>query len=225
MRPRALGAVCATCAVAVSASAEAQPQAPLAPRPVSVTGPIQASLASRSTGVGGPIRASFPPLPAIVTGRPPADVMALHRLALFKRHLRLEGRRQSLRGERFGLRERDRLSVELRALSPWQVRAKTRELSRAVRRLRRRIERERRHSAPNVPIPAQLGAIARCESGGDPGAISASGDYRGKYQFDYATWASMGGAGDPAAASESEQDRRAALLYGRSGATPWPVCG
>ena len=39
--------------------------------------------------------------------------------------------------------------------------------------------------------------IASCESGGDPTAVSADGAYRGKYQFDYGTWASVGGAGDP----------------------------
>ena len=33
------------------------------------------------------------------------------------------------------------------------------------------------------------------------------------------------GHGDPAAASEAEQDYRAALLYSRSGSSPWPVCG
>jgi hypothetical protein len=49
--------------------------------------------------------------------------------------------------------------------------------------------------------------------------------YRGKYQFDVQTWSSVGGSGDPAAASEAEQDMRAAMLYGRAGASPWPVCG
>lgn len=70
-----------------------------------------------------------------------------------------------------------------------------------------------------------LEAIAACESGGSPTAVSASGTYRGKYQFDYGTWASVGGSGDPAAAPEAEQDYRAALLYLRSGSAPWPVCG
>lgn len=68
-------------------------------------------------------------------------------------------------------------------------------------------------------------AIAACESGGDPTAVSSSGTYRGKYQFDYGTWASVGGSGDPAAASEAEQDMRAQMLYDRSGAAPWPICG
>jgi hypothetical protein len=79
------------------------------------------------------------------------------------------------------------------------------------------------HRSPAVS-PA-LQAIALCESGGDPAAVSSDGTYRGKYQFDYGTWASVGGSGDPAAAPEAEQDRRAQLLYKRAGATPWPVCG
>ena len=49
--------------------------------------------------------------------------------------------------------------------------------------------------------------------------------YRGKYQFDHATWAAVGGTGDPAAAPEAEQDRRAAILYAQAGAGQWPVCG
>jgi ABC-type phosphate transport system substrate-binding protein len=72
---------------------------------------------------------------------------------------------------------------------------------------------------------ATLAKIAQCESGGDPTAVSASGTYRGKYQFSRETWADLGGSGDPAAASESEQDRMAAKLYAQRGSAPWPVCG
>src|SRR5689334_3856551 len=72
---------------------------------------------------------------------------------------------------------------------------------------------------------ATLESIASCESGGDPAAISSDGSYRGKYQFDFGTWESVGGSGDPAAAPEAEQDYRAALLYAQSGSSPWPVCG
>lgn len=72
---------------------------------------------------------------------------------------------------------------------------------------------------------ATLDSIAACESGGDPTAVSSDGSYRGKYQFDFGTWESVGGSGDPAAAPEDEQDYRAALLYTQSGSSPWPVCG
>jgi peptidoglycan endopeptidase LytE len=70
-----------------------------------------------------------------------------------------------------------------------------------------------------------LESIAACESGGDPTAVSADGAYHGLYQFDYGTWASVGGSGDPAAASPEEQSYRAALLYSQSGSNPWPICG
>jgi hypothetical protein len=88
--------------------------------------------------------------------------------------------------------------------------------------------------APAIPQPengmiegvsiATLDSIAACESGGDPTAVNAAG-YYGKYQFDEGTWAAVGGSGNPAEASEAEQDYRAALLYSRSGSSPWPVCG
>ncbi len=93
---------------------------------------------------------------------------------------------------------------------------------------RRQVRRERRElfaSLPGGVSQETLDAIGACESGGDPTAVSSDGTYRGKYQFDYGTWESVGGSGDPAAAPEPEQDYRAALLYSRSGSSPWPVCG
>ena len=70
-----------------------------------------------------------------------------------------------------------------------------------------------------------LAAIRACESSGDYGAVSSSGTYRGAYQFDQQTWESVGGSGDPAAASPAEQDMRAQMLYEQRGSSPWPVCG
>jgi soluble lytic murein transglycosylase-like protein len=75
-----------------------------------------------------------------------------------------------------------------------------------------------------VKLPKILKKIAQCESGGDPRAVSPSGTYRGKYQFDRPTWRSVGGHGDPAKASEYEQDKRALKLYRREGTAPWPNC-
>ena len=80
-------------------------------------------------------------------------------------------------------------------------------------------------AAPRVAVPPQLQAIAQCESGGNPKSVDASGTYYGKYQFSMQTWAAVGGSGSPAAASEAEQDRRAAMLYAQSGPGQWPVCG
>ena len=75
-------------------------------------------------------------------------------------------------------------------------------------------------------VPAILQRIAECESGGDPTAVSSSGQYRGKYQFSRETWRRNGGSGDdPAAASEAEQDRVALKLYRAEGTDPWPTCG
>jgi transglycosylase-like protein len=86
-------------------------------------------------------------------------------------------------------------------------------------------QRHHRRARKSAAVPAALQSIAACESGGNPQAIGGGGAFRGKYQFDYGTWASVGGHGDPAAAPEAEQDRRAAMLYARQGTTPWPVCG
>ncbi|HWT92462.1 MAG TPA: transglycosylase family protein, partial [Solirubrobacteraceae bacterium] len=71
---------------------------------------------------------------------------------------------------------------------------------------------------------ALLQRIAQCESGGDPTAVSPDGRYRGKYQFLRSTWKGLGGSGDPAAAPEAEQDRRALQLLKTQGPGAWPVC-
>jgi hypothetical protein len=89
----------------------------------------------------------------------------------------------------------------------------------------RRERRELFASLPGGISQATLDSIGACESGGDPTAVSSDGTYRGKYQFDFGTWESVGGSGDPASSSEQEQDYRAALLYARAGSSPWPVCG
>jgi hypothetical protein len=114
-----------------------------------------------------------------------------------------------------------------------------RQLSQARANLRRerRVERRRRarrlerrggttgaQGGASTASP-QLEAIAACESGDNPSAVGGGGQFRGKYQFTYETWAAVGGSGDPAAAPEAEQDRRAAMLLAHSGTSTWPVCG
>jgi len=68
-------------------------------------------------------------------------------------------------------------------------------------------------------------ALANCESGGNPRAVSPGGDYRGLYQFSIGTWQGVGGSGDPIDASPGEQTNRASILYSRTGRSSWPVCG
>ena len=94
----------------------------------------------------------------------------------------------------------------------------------AVRRYRAAKRRAHKRAHGSTASPT-MQRIAACESGGNPHAIGGGGTYRGKYQFDRPTWASVGGSGDPASAPEAEQDRRAAILYARVGRSAWPVCG
>jgi soluble lytic murein transglycosylase-like protein len=106
-----------------------------------------------------------------------------------------------------------------------EIRAGERRRAHEKRAAAARERRERFAHLPGGVTLATLESIASCESGGDPAAVSSDGTYRGKYQFDYGTWESVGGHGDPADAPADEQDYRAALLYSRSGSSPWPVCG
>ncbi len=69
------------------------------------------------------------------------------------------------------------------------------------------------------------GALARCESGGNPRAVGGGGAFYGLYQFSLATWHGLGGSGSPVDASAAEQTYRAQLLFLRQGRSPWPYCG
>jgi uncharacterized protein YabE (DUF348 family) len=84
---------------------------------------------------------------------------------------------------------------------------------------------------PATPVPAVASvggdvwaALARCESGGNPAAVSRNGLYYGLYQFSLPTWRAMGGSGLPTQASAAEQTARAQALQARSGWGQWPVC-
>jgi hypothetical protein len=96
-------------------------------------------------------------------------------------------------------------------------------LARHHRHLRRELRAARRARAASHASPA-LQAIAACESGGNPRTDTGNGFY-GKYQFTLSTWQAVGGSGNPARASEAEQDRRAATLLAQAGPGQWPVCG
>jgi Transglycosylase-like domain len=146
-----------------------------------------------------------------VAGQMRAARRAERRERLVRRVARLEHRVARVRGERPA-------HQRLTGAAPT-------ELAGRVRRLRRELRAARReHSFQRVAVPSQLAAIAACESGGNYATNTGNGFY-GAYQFDLRTWQSVGGAGLPSDASPAEQDMRAALLYQRAGAAPWPVCG
>lgn len=124
----------------------------------------------------------------------------------------------------------ERAMVQLEGEARRQLRSALNE-ARADRWAEKRAERRRSArraaavaAAAAPAVSPALESIAACESGGNPAAVGGGGAYRGKYQFDYATWAAIGGSGDPASAPEAEQDRRAAVLYARTGGSSWPAC-
>lgn len=89
-----------------------------------------------------------------------------------------------------------------------------------------------RHAGAGRSSEAQWAALRNCESSGNYGAVSASGRYRGAYQFSQATWNSVAAAHhpwlvnvDPATASAADQDAQARALYAMSGRGQWPHCG
>ncbi|MGP3983717.1 ubiquitin-like domain-containing protein [Streptomyces sp. KR80] len=104
------------------------------------------------------------------------------------------------------------------------------------KRLRSKLVRRARDQVVRIgtrPLPRSVAgadglnwrAMARCESGGRPDAVDASGTYGGLYQFDTHTWHRLGGHGRPQDASAAEQTYRAKKLYVQRGASPWPHCG
>ncbi len=79
--------------------------------------------------------------------------------------------------------------------------------------------------AASSPVGGDVwAALARCESGGNPQAVSSNGLYYGLYQFSVGTWRAMGGSGLPTQASAAEQTARAQALQARSGWGQWPAC-
>lgn len=84
-------------------------------------------------------------------------------------------------------------------------------------------------AAPAAPGDSSVGggtwaALAKCESGGNPAAVSSNGKYHGLYQFSVSTWKAMGGTGLPSQASAEEQTQRAQALQAKSGWGQWPAC-
>ena len=78
----------------------------------------------------------------------------------------------------------------------------------------------------------QLNRLRMCESTDNYQALSATGLYRGGYQFDFRTWNDVASRHfpwlvgvDPAWAEPYWQDAMARALFSERGRQPWPVCG
>jgi hypothetical protein len=182
--------------------------------------PAAALAATEATDPPSPVRTALRAPVAghlTVAAQMRAERTANLQAALTPRAVRLARRVADARDREFDAAEERR---RLRGRSPAKLRADIRERRRALRAVRR----EQAAAAAAPATPAHLEAIAACESGGNPATNTGNGFY-GKYQFVQSTWESVGGTGNPAEASEAEQDKRAAILYAREGASPWPVCG
>ena len=93
-------------------------------------------------------------------------------------------------------------------------------------------EQQQLHRFDYALSDAALGRLRGCESGGNYAAVSASGSFRGAYQFSRSTWNGVAAANfpqysgmDPAAAPADVQDAFTRALYLQRGRAPWPVCG
>jgi hypothetical protein len=84
-------------------------------------------------------------------------------------------------------------------------------------------------AATDPALPPFLVCVVRAESGGDYGAVSPNGLYRGAFQFGQGTWneaANLAGlpglVGEPPnLASRADQDTLAIALYNADGEQPW----
>jgi len=202
-----VGVAAAAPAVAISANEPVRALSQLRQDAQRQTNPGQASVGNPQTPIGP------------VTIQNPTTETKRHE-RLVRRFLKLRNLANRLIARRDGRKPHiARTAVQAR----WSDRG----LRRAIRVLRKRIRKLRASGAGFLTpaVRAMLERIASCESHGNPRAIGGGGAFRGKYQFTYGTWAAVGGRGDPARASEAEQDRRAAMLLKRGGSSAWPVCG
>jgi hypothetical protein len=176
---------------------------------------VPAALAAEADDPPSPLRAALrAPVGGHLTveAQMRAEARDIRQAGLERRAVRLARRVAAARDARFdAAAERARV----RDQAPARLRERLTELRRDLRAIR---EENSFTASPTMQ------AIAECESGGDPTTDTGNGFY-GKYQFTLETWAAVGGSGNPAAASEAEQDRRATMLYEQAGASPWPVCG
>ena len=93
-----------------------------------------------------------------------------------------------------------------------------------------RASRSAARARPAAPAaPANVGgdvwgALARCESGGNPRAVGGGGRYFGAFQFSLGAWHSLGMSGNPVDHDYGTQLAAAQRLVARSGWRQFPHC-
>jgi hypothetical protein len=92
-----------------------------------------------------------------------------------------------------------------------------------------RASRNARRAAAPAPAPANVGgdvwgALARCESGGNPRAVGGGGRYFGAFQFSLGAWHSVGMSGNPIDHDFGTQVAAAQRLVARGGWGQFPAC-
>src|SRR5947209_7990143 len=119
-------------------------------------------------------------------------------------------------------------SPDLAAPARWHVSlraSRARRMAAARRRVRRFRARTLLIAFAVTLLVVSAGAAFASRGGSNTlRAVSPSGRYRGKYQFDMPTWKAWGGHGDPINNSAATQDRVALRLYKARGTKPWPNC-
>lgn len=78
-------------------------------------------------------------------------------------------------------------------------------------------------NAPAANASSDWDRLAQCESGGDWNINTGNG-YYGGLQFSQQSWEAVGGSGNPAQASKSEQIQRGEQLRQIQGWGAWPSC-
>jgi hypothetical protein len=188
---------------------------------LTIAGSTLAAVAAAPAGAATPLAIDL-----LEPGQGLAPLVRIVKTPLIAKDLRLARQVARVEGERVrpGYKRATKLPRHPRHLHR-ELRSARRARTEARRAAARQAaaQRAEARAAASTASPA-LEAIAACESGGNPQTDTGNGFY-GKYQFTLATWQAVGGAGNPAQASEGEQDRRAAALLAQAGPGQWPVCG
>jgi hypothetical protein len=178
---------------------------------LTLAGGAMAAVAAAPAGAATPLSADLPG-----AGEGIAPLVSVAKTPLVQRDLRLARKIAKVKHTKLKRHY-------VRTIRAWSIT----KLARHHRHLRHEL-RHARHAAAKQAQQSNaspaLQAIAACESGGNPSTDTGNGFY-GKYQFTQQTWQAVGGSGNPAQASEAEQDRRAAQLLAQAGPGQWPVCG